>query len=62
MRGGRRQKGIFAGTGYMPAQEFHLLNNSAHDEAPWYYVEEVSYPFETPEYTFDKVSLRRLQY
>lgn len=56
------RKAFLLAQGYMPAQEFHLLNNPAHEEAPWYYVEEVSYPFETPEYTFDKGSLRRLQY
>jgi len=48
--------------GYMPAQEFHLLKNLRHEEDPWYYEEEVSYPFQTPEYTFQKGSLRRLKY
>lgn len=56
------RKAFLLAQGYMPAQEFHLLNNPAHEGAPWYYVEEVSYPFETPEYTFDKGSLRRLNY
>ncbi len=48
--------------GYMPAQEFHLLNNPEHEGDPWYYDEEVVYPFSTPEYTFEEGSLRRLNY
>ena len=46
----------------MPAQEFHLLVHPAHKEDPWYYEEEISYPLETPEYSFGKGSLRRLMY
>lgn len=45
--------------GYMPAQQFQLLKNPAHEEDPWYYVDELRYPIETPEYTFTKGSLRR---
>jgi len=56
------KKAFLLGQGYMPAQEFHLLKNMKHEEDPWYYEEEVSYPFETPEYTFEEGSLRRLKY
>lgn len=56
------KKAFLLGQGYMPAQEFHLLKNNRHEEDPWYYEEEISYPFETPEYTFEKGSLRRLKY
>ncbi|MCI8308214.1 MAG: DUF4846 domain-containing protein, partial [Lachnospiraceae bacterium] len=46
------KKAFLLGQGYMPAQEFHLLNNPRREGNPWYYEEDVSYPFETPEYTF----------
>lgn len=56
------KKAFLLGQGYMPAQEFHLLKNPAHEEDPWYYETEITYPLETPEYTFEKGCLRRLQY
>ncbi len=59
---GEGKKAFLLGQGYMPAQEFHLLNNPRREGNPWYYEEDMSYPFETPEYTFDKGSLRRLVY
>ena len=55
-------KAFLLAQGYMPAQEFHVLKNPRHEQDPWYYEEEVEYPFETPEYTFDRGSLRRLVY
>ena len=55
-------KAFLLGQGYMPAQEFHLLKNPQHGEDPWYYEEEVTYPFSTPEYTFPEGSLCRLDY
>ena len=55
-------KAFLLGQGYMPAQEFHLLKNPKHGEDPWYYEEEVNYPFSTPEYTFLEGSLCRLDY
>ena len=45
--------------GYMPAQDFHILNNPLHEEDPWYYVSEISYPLQTPEYTFQEGSFKR---
>lgn len=56
------EKAFLLAQGYMPAQEFHLLKNPEHDNDPWYYEEEVSYPFGTPEYTFEEGSLRHLMY
>lgn len=56
------KKAILLGQGYMPAQEFHILKNPLHEENPWYYEEEITYPFVTPEYTFSEGSLRRLEY
>ncbi len=55
-------KAFLLGQGYMPAQEFHLLKNPAHEDDPWYYAGEITYPLETPEYTFKKGALRRLKY
>lgn len=48
--------------GYMPAQEFHILKNPLHEDDPWYYEDEVTYPLLTPEYTFSEGSLKRLCY
>lgn len=56
------QKAFLLGQGYMPAQEFHLLKNPQHEENPWYYQEEVTYPFVTPEYVFQGGSLKKLSY
>lgn len=56
------KKAFLLGQGYMPAQEFHLLKNPAHEDDPWYYETETAYPLETPEYTFGKGTLRRLKY
>ena len=56
------QKAFLLAQGYMPAQEFHLLINETHLEDPWYYESEISYPFSTPEYTFQEGSLKTLMY
>lgn len=56
------KKAFLLGQGYMPAQEFHLLKNPLHEDDPWYYVDEVSYPLWTPECSFKKGSFRRLNY
>lgn len=56
------KKAFLLAQGYMPAQEFHILINPRHENDPWYYEEEVSYPFFTPEYTFDEGSLQRPGY
>lgn len=45
--------------GYMPAQEFHILKNPLHEDDPWYYTGELSYPLVTPEYVFKEGSLQR---
>lgn len=57
-----REKAFLLAQGYMPAQEFHLLVNETHLEDPWYYENEISYPFSTPEYTFQEGSLKTLLY
>lgn len=56
------KKAFLLGQGFMPAQEFHLLKNPLHEDDPWYYLDEVSYPLQTPEYSFKKGSFRRLNY
>ena len=56
------KKAFLLAQGYMPAQEFHILKNPAHEENPWYYEEEIKFPFITPEYIFEKGSLKRLNY
>ena len=56
------KKAFLLAQGYMPAQEFHLLKNPNHEDDPWYYEVEVTYPFRTPEYTFQEGTLKRLAY
>lgn len=49
--------------GYMPAQDFHIINNPEHMENPWYYESEFEFPLHTPEYTFENEDmLKRLSY
>lgn len=55
-------RAFLLGQGYMPAQQFHVLKNPAHGDEPWYYVEELEYPFRTPEYTFYEGSFLRPLY
>ena len=56
------KKAFLLAQGYMPAQQFHVLKNNAHEEDPWYYEDEVVYPFRTPEYTFYDKCLMRPEY
>lgn len=56
------EKAFLLAQGFMPAQEFHVLNNPSSDSDPWYYADEVKYPFRTSEYSFDEGSLKRLEY
>lgn len=56
-------KAFLLAQGYMPAQEFHVIKNPAHKDDPWYYESEISFPFQTEEYTFDEESMvKRLKY
>lgn len=45
--------------GYMPAQEFQVLNNPLHKDDPWYYVSEIQDSINTPEYEFNVDNLKR---
>ena len=49
------KKIMLLGQSYMPSQEFHILK-SYDDISPWYYVEDKI--LETPEWTFQKGSLK----
>lgn len=57
------KKAYLLAQGYMPAQEFHVINNPMHYDDPWYYEEEISFPLKTAEYTFDNEDMiKRLKY
>ncbi len=45
--------------GYMPAQDFHVLKNPLHEEDPWYYEAELTFPLNTPSWSFHEGSLVR---
>lgn len=56
------EKAFLLAQGYMPAQEFHIIKNPLHEEDPWYYASEITYPLLTPEYSFKEGSLKRPSY
>lgn len=56
------QKAFLLAQGLMPAQEFHVIINERHAADPWYYEDELKFPFQTPGYEFGERSLRRLAY
>ncbi len=56
------EKAFLFAQGYMPAQEFHVLKNPAHEENPWYYEGELTGSIRTPEYGFGEGCLKRPEY
>ncbi len=56
------EKAFLLAQGFMPAQQFHILKNPLHEGDPWYYQSELTYPLDTPQYSFEKGSLKRLKY
>jgi len=56
------EKAFLLAQGYMPAQEFHILKNPSNDDNPWYYVSDINYPLNTPEYSFQSGSFKRIKY
>ena len=52
-------KMFLLGQSYMPAQQIHILKNPA-SENPWYSVAGLTYPFSTPEWTFESECLKRM--
>ena len=53
------KKAFLLGESFMPAQEFHVIRNPQHMQDPWYYEEELTYPFRTVSYSFPEGSLKR---
>lgn len=45
--------------GYMPAQDFHVLNNPASEESPWYQEQDLKGTIRTPEYSFYEENMKR---
>ncbi len=56
------RKAYLLASGGKPAQEFVVLANPLHTDDPWYYEDELTEAVETPEFTYDSGSLRRLKY
>ena len=56
------EKAFLLAQGYMPAQDFYVLTNELHADDPWYYEDEITYPFITPEYVFSEECLMRPGY
>ncbi len=56
------KKAFLLAQGYMPAQDFYVLTNELHADDPWYYEDEITYPFITPEYVFSEECLMRPGY
>lgn len=56
------EKAFLLARGGKPAQQFHIIKNSADSQDPWYYAKEIHFPFTIGESTFKKGSLRRLMY
>ncbi len=56
------KKAFLLAQGHMPAQEFEVMNNPLHVGDPWYYEEEITYPFVTDVHEFKAGSLQRLIY
>lgn len=50
------------GDGHTPAQDFHVMKNPKHEDDPWYYAEEITYPFWTYAHIYSEGALQRLTY
>lgn len=55
-------KAFLLADGHTPAMEFHLLKNPLHEEDPWFYEDEIIYPFETFAEIYEEEHLQRLNY
>ena len=55
----RGEKMFLLMQGYTPAQQIHILNNP-NANTPWYSLDDLQYPLETPEYTFSENTLMRM--
>lgn len=52
-------KMFLIGQSYMPAQQIHILKNPSSD-SPWYSLNDLTYPFQTPEWSFESECLKRM--
>jgi len=48
--------------GHTPAMDFHVLKNPLHEDDPWFYEDEIVYPFETFAHIYVEGELQRLNY
>lgn len=58
----QKEKAFLLAQGYMPAQQFHILQNPQHADDPWYYTKELTNALNTPEYDFTINELKRPSY
>lgn len=58
----QKEKAFLLAQGYMPAQQFHILQNPQHTDNPWYYTNDLSDTINTPEYSFTMDELKRPTY
>lgn len=58
----QKEKAFLLAQGYMPAQQFHILQNPQHTDDPWYYTKDLSDALNTPEYDFTIKELKRPTY
>lgn len=58
----QKEKAFLLAQGYMPAQQFHILQNPQHTDNPWYYTKDLSSALDTPEYDFTMDELKRPTY
>ncbi len=57
------KKAFLLAQGLMPAQEFHIIKNPKRKNDPWYYEEDITFPFKTQNYVYDSGStIKRLKY
>ena len=56
------RKAFLLADGHTPAQDFHVMKNALHEDNPWYYEEEIVYPFETYAHIYSENSLQRVTY
>ncbi len=57
------RKAFLLADGHTPAMDFHLMKNFAHEDDPWFYENEISYPLVTFAHTYMKAAdLQRLSY
>lgn len=57
------KKAFLLADGHTPAMDFHIMKNLLHKDDPWYYEDEISYPFDIFVHTYMKeADLQRLTY